>query len=105
PLAYALARYGRLDADERRVVRWAVAMMAGARVALREAGVGRLRRAAARVAPATGVAPARLAHLVDAAACALPGTTTCLPRAIALEALVAATGRTPELRIGLAPRE
>jgi hypothetical protein len=103
-LSTRLAAYRRLPREEKRVLRWALLLVAFARLGVPLAGVPRTRRAAARLAPRSAVASRRLAVLVAAAAPALPGTSRCLPRAIALEALLLGAGRSAELRIGVAPR-
>lgn len=100
-----LARYRRLPRDERRVLRVSALLLALTRLLVGRASVPRMRRAAARLAPRSPAPPERLAQLVDAAAGALPGTTSCLARAIALEALLVRAGHAAELRIGVAPRQ
>src|SRR6185369_4603974 len=99
-----LAKYRALAGDERRVVRAAILGLGAARLLLRGVSLQRVRRTVSRIAPASAVSVERLAHLVSAAAAGLPGATTCLPRAIVLEALLKASGRPAELRIGVAPR-
>jgi len=99
-----LAAYWRLPPEERRVVPRALLLVAFARLAVPRAGVTRTRRAVARLAPRSAISSRRLAVLVAAAARVLPGAGPCLPRAIALEALLLGAGRAAELRIGVAPR-
>lgn len=80
-------------------------MLGLARLGVGRGGVGRARRLAARLAPASRLAPVRLDEIVRAASRVLPGLTRCLPRAITLEALLLRAGHAAELRVGLAPRE
>jgi hypothetical protein len=98
------ARWSRLPPEERRVLLRASLLLLFARLALAGASVAWARRAAVRLAPRSMVSSARLAALVAAAARALPGATGCLPRAIALEALLRRAGRAAELRVGVAAR-
>jgi hypothetical protein len=104
-LSGRVARYLRLPPEERRVLRAALGLVLLARLLLGSAGVARTRRAAQRLAFRSTLSSERLAVLVAAAARALPGEATCLPRAIALEALLRAAGHAAELRIGVAPRD
>jgi hypothetical protein len=99
-----LAAYRGLPAEEKRIVPWAVLLVAMARLAAARVGVPRTRRAAARLAPRSSLSSRRLACVVAASARALPGPSACLSRAIALEALLRAAGHGAELRIGVAPR-
>jgi hypothetical protein len=99
-----LAAYRRLPAEERRIVPWAVLLVAAARLAAPRLGVPRTRRAAARLAPRSSLPSRRLACLVAASARALPGPSACLSRSIALEALLRGAGHAAELRIGVARR-
>src|SRR5262245_22554756 len=98
-----LAGYRRLPPEERRALLRAWLLVVLARVVLPRRGVAQTREVAARPAPRTAIAPARLAVLVAAAARAWPGAMACLPRAIALEALLRTGGHAAELRIGVSP--
>jgi Transglutaminase-like superfamily len=99
-----LAGYRRLPPEERRTLFRAWMLVVLARVVLSWRGVAETRGVAARLAPRTAIPPARLAVLVAAAARAWPGAVPCLPRAIALEALLRTGGHAAELRIGVGPR-
>lgn len=102
PLVRRLASLSRLPQCERAVLPLAALLVAVARL-LPRAGVHRTCRAVRCLARPSPVAPRRMAELVGAASRALPGTTACLPRAIALEALLSRSGHPAELRIGVAP--
>lgn len=80
----------------------ALGLLALARFALRLGTVPAARRTLARAAPAVAPTARRLAELTNVAALQLPGVTTCLPRALVLEALLRASGRPAELKIGVA---
>jgi hypothetical protein len=103
-LRSGLAGYRRLPPQERRALLRAWLLVVLARVVLPRRGVARTREVASRVAPQTAISPPRLAVLVAAAARGWPGAIPCLPRAIALEALLRRGGHAAELRIGVAPR-
>ena len=79
-------------------------MLVAIRRRLATAGLPAARRIARALAPPSAIAPARLVELVATAAVALPGPTVCLPRSIAIEALLLAAGRPAALRVGIAPR-
>ena len=79
-------------------------LLAVARAGIRLLDVPTTRAILRRVTPSSSLGTVRLAQIVISAARALPGATTCLPRALVLEALLCADGRAAELRIGLAPR-
>lgn len=81
----------------------AAARLAVARLGVRLAGVARTRRLVGRQTFRGPVEPERGAELVRMASAALPGATLCLPRAIALEALLIEADHPAELRIGIAP--
>jgi hypothetical protein len=98
------ARWSRLPPEERRVVLRASLLLLFARLALAGASVAWTRGAAGWLARRSAMPSARVAALVAAAARALPGATGCLPRAIALEALLRRGGHAAELRVGVAPR-
>lgn len=81
----------------------AAARLALARFGVGLAGVARTRRVVGRRTFRRPVEPERGAELVRMASAALPGATLCLPRAIALEALLIEADHPAELRIGVAP--
>jgi transglutaminase superfamily protein len=99
-----VAGYRRLPPEERRALVRVWLLVVVTRLVLPRRGVARTRAVAERLAPRTAIPPARLAVLAAAAARAWPGAIPCLPRAVALEALLRAGGHAAELRIGVAPR-
>jgi hypothetical protein len=100
-----IARYCRLTPAERRIVRHAALIVLGARLLVRRVSVSWLRGQARRLAQRSSLKAERLLNLVEAVAAVIPGTTPCLARAIALEAVLVGAGHAAELRIGVAPRE
>lgn len=102
PMLTRVRRFLRYSSGERSAAGAALGLLALARVALRLSTVPATRRIVARLAPAVSPPSARLAELTRVAAGQLPGSTACLPRAIVLEALLRASGRPAELKIGIA---
>jgi len=100
-----LIRFAALPAEERRLLRVAAFLLVVARVGARVVGVPRTRRMVGSLSIRPSVEPARLADLVRMACVALPGETSCLPRAMVLEGLLRAANHPAELRIGVAPRK
>ena len=98
------SRFAGLPSDERGLLVLSAALLVLARTGLKLAGVSRTRRAVASLSVRRGIEPARQAELVRFAAAVLPGVTSCLPRALVLEALLRAADHPAELRIGVAPR-
>ena len=99
-----LARFVSLPPKERVRLFAAAVLLATARLGVKAAGVSRTRQLLSRLSPGFRVEPERLADLVRMACQALPGATSCLPRAIVLEALLRAARHPAELRIGVASR-
>ena len=102
-LSAALKRYRSLPSGERRLLPVVALLLWAVRRRLPSAGVSAARTRAARWAFASRLSPARLAAIVRMASRLVPGRTTCLPRAIVLEALLARSGHAAELRIGVTP--
>jgi len=100
-----VARFFEQPWEEQRAGFLCLVLLAAARLGVGRGGIPATRRILAQVTPSTTVNAKRLAQIVASASRALPGATTCLPRALVLEALLRAAGRAAELRIGLAPRE
>jgi hypothetical protein len=98
------ARFRRLSSSELRTVAWASLALVVARLGARCSSVPVTRRALARLAPGSALPPARIAEVTAGVVQLLPGRTRCLPRAMALEALLQGAGHPAELRIGVAPR-
>jgi hypothetical protein len=100
----SLAKLLALPAAERRLVARAAATVAFARVGLHLVPLAPLRRLLAgrpRGSPDPHRAE-RISWAVDAVTRALPGTTTCLARALAAEGLLRRHGHPAQLRIGVA---
>lgn len=95
-------RFLRYPPEEQAAVALTLGLLALARILLRLSSVPTTRRTLARLAPAVVPSATRLGELTTVAAQQLPGVTTCLPRAIVLEALLRASGRPAELKIGVA---
>ncbi len=97
-------RVARLSPDERRVVVWAVVLVAVVAVGLHVMPFRFLRATLARVArgPASTVLRIPLiVWAVTAAARRVPGADSCLVRALVAQALLARHGHAAELRLGV----
>ena len=103
-LSKRVRRFLAWPARDRRAGIVSFGLLTVARLGVWFGGIPGTRQSLLRLAPRTDVDPARLAQIMASVSGVLPGPTSCLPRALVLEALLVASGRAAELRIGLAPR-
>lgn len=100
----AVARFVRLRRDQRALLTRTVLWLGAVRLGLAILPLLRVRALAERASrgqPLAGCTPSEIRWAVLAAARRLPGTR-CLPRALALQALLRQAGVASELRLGVA---
>jgi len=100
----------RLPRSEKRLFARSLPLLVCTRVTLSTRPLPRVRATLEAVArrllsPAllASLPPERIGWVVRAASCLVPFTRSCLPRALAMEALLKAAGLSPDLHLGVAP--